>query len=286
MKKVNIVLIKNMFINIFLVILKLIIGIFGSSKALVANGIHSLSDLITDIVSILGNIMAHKPADKRHPFGYGQFEYVTSIIVGIVVLFMGFNLVLDSFKVSENIPSDLVLLVSVICFVIKYSYAKYMEYKSREYNDSILMVSSMESKADAITTLFVVISVLMTRLSIYNDLYRYSDNVCTFIIGIYIIYISLKILRENIRNIGMVTMDNNDYLDRVKDVILMDDKVISVKEINLVKYGSYYTGNIVIALSGKVRVRDMDSIVRNIKKRLKRKKLGINYVNISVVAKE
>ena len=120
MKKVNSVLIKNMIINIFLVIFKLIVGMIGSSKSLVANGIHSLSDLITDIVSILGNVMAHKPADKKHPFGYGQFEYVTSIIVGIVVLFMGGNLVLDAFKVSENIPSNLVLVVSVICFSIEY----------------------------------------------------------------------------------------------------------------------------------------------------------------------
>ncbi len=286
MKKVNSVLIKNMIINIFLVIFKLIVGMIGSSKSLVANGIHSLSDLITDIVSILGNVMAHKPADKEHPFGYGQFEYVTSIIVGIVVLFMGGNLVLDAFKVSENIPSNLVLVVSVICFIIKYSYAKYMEYKGKEYNDSILMVSSMESKADAITTIFVVISVLMTRLSVYNGLYRYSDNVCTFIIGFYVIYISLKILKENIRNIGMVTMDNNDYLAKVKDIILMDKNIVSVKEINLIKYGSYYTGNIVVMMNGKMKVKDMDRVVMDIKKRLKRKKMGINYVNISVVAKE
>ena len=148
------------------------------------------------------------------------------------------------------------------------------------------MVSSMESKADAITTIFVVISVLMTRLSVYNGLYRYSDNVCTFIIGFYVIYISLKILKENIRNIGMVTMDNNDYLAKVKDIILMDKNIVSVKEINLIKYGSYYTGNIVVMMNGKMKVKDMDRVVMDIKKRLKRKKMGINYVNISVVAKE
>ena len=81
-------------------------------------------------------------------------------------------------------------------------------------------------------------------------------------------------------------MDNNDYLAKVKDIILMDKNIVSVKEINLVKYGSYYTGNIVVLMNGKMKVKDMDRVVMDINKRLKRKKMGINYVNISVVAKE
>ena len=84
----------------------------------------------------------------------------------------------------------------------------------------------------------------------------------------------------------MVTLDNNDYLAKVKDIILMDKNIVSVKEINLVKYGSYYTGNIVVMMNGKMKVKDMDRVVMDINKRLKRKKMGITYVTISVVAKE
>ena len=275
-------MIKSMVINAFLVIFKLIVGMIGNSKALIANGMQTLSDLITDIVSIIGNVMANKPVDKKHPLGYGHFEYLTSIIVGLVILFMGGNLIIDAFKMNESIPSNLVLVVSVICFIIKYSYAKYMEYKGKEYDNSILMVSSRESKMDALTTIFVVLSFMMMRLSSYNYLYSYSDNVCTFIIGIYVVYVALKILQENIVNMGLTTIDNDKYIDDVRAMIMMDKRVNLVKEINLVKYGSYKISNIVIGIDGKIRVKEMDKIVKDIKKRLERSEMGINYVNIVV----
>ena len=85
MDKITRTLLVSVTVNICLVISKLIVGFLGNSKALIANGIHSLTDLITDGIAIIGNNFSKKPADSRHPYGYGQIEYVTNIIVGLVI---------------------------------------------------------------------------------------------------------------------------------------------------------------------------------------------------------
>ena len=197
MDKITKTLLVSVTVNICLVISKLIIGFLGSSKALIANGIHSLTDLITDGIAIIGNNLSKKPADAKHPYGYGQIEYVTNIIVGLVILLLGISQVINAFSSDIDIPSNIIIYFSIIAIVVKYALAKYITIKGKEYKSGILIVSGFESKADALTTLFVIISALLSKLTVYNELYKYSDNVCTFVIGLYISYISLKILKEN-----------------------------------------------------------------------------------------
>lgn len=74
--------------NIFLALIKIVSGLIGRSGALVADGIHSLSDLVTDFFAIIGSHMASKPADDEHPYGHGKAEYITSIVIGAVVLIL------------------------------------------------------------------------------------------------------------------------------------------------------------------------------------------------------
>ena len=79
MRKENKVMFISLIVNFSLSFLKVITGIIFSSGALIADGVHSFSDLSTDFFAILGNYLARKPADKEHPFGHGKIEYLTSI---------------------------------------------------------------------------------------------------------------------------------------------------------------------------------------------------------------
>ena len=114
MDKVVKVLLKSVLLNIILVITKLIFGFLGTSKALIANAIHSLSDLITDVISILGYHLSKKNPTKKHPFGYGQLEYLTNIFVGIVIIFLGIETLSNAFSSKITIPSDIILFTSIM----------------------------------------------------------------------------------------------------------------------------------------------------------------------------
>ena len=85
MNKITKVLLVSSITNIFLSIIKIIFGFIGKCSSLIADGIHSLSDLSTDVIAIIGNKMSLKPADKEHPFGHGKTEYITSMIIGLII---------------------------------------------------------------------------------------------------------------------------------------------------------------------------------------------------------
>ena len=285
-EKINRVLRKSIIINIILVIFKILIGYIGHSRAMIADGVNSISDLITDFIAIFGNKMSYKKANKKHPFGYGMIEYLTSIFVGLFILFMGIELIVQAFTLNLKVPSIFVLIVSLWLFFVKYLFSKYMFEKGKEYNSSILITSGMESKMGAMSTLFVIISFILSRLSVLNPIYLYSDNVCTFIIGIYIIYVSYNLLKENLINIIGVNEDNKEIINNIKDKILEDNNILEVRDINLLKYGSYYSANVEVVMKKNMRLKDVDREINKLKKNLCGKKTKIRYIKISVIPNE
>jgi cation diffusion facilitator family transporter len=151
MKKENKVMLTSMIVNSFLSIIKIIVGIVGKSSSLIADGIHSFSDLFTDVFAIFGNLLSRKPADEKHPFGHGKLEYLTSIGIGLVILFVGFSIIYNSYDNKIVIPSILVVLVSLFTIVSKYLLASYITRKGKEYKNNILISSGRESSMDVLS---------------------------------------------------------------------------------------------------------------------------------------
>ena len=286
MNKITKTLLVSVFVNVGLVICKLIIGFLGSSKALIANAIHSLTDLITDGIAIIGNNFSMRPADSKHPYGYGQIEYVTNIIVGLVILILGISQIINAFSGDIDIPSNIIIYTSIIAIAVKYTLAKYITIKGKEYKSGILIVSGFESKADALTTLFVIISSLLSKLTVYNDLYKYSDNVCTFVIGIYISYVSLKILKENAFDLIDKVEDNQELINKIKKKILKNEEIKDITSLSLIKYGTYYTANLEIALNKNIKLKDIKEINKRLEKQLVNRRTRISYLVLSTTVYE
>ena len=281
MDKTTRTLLVSIIVNMALVISKLIIGFLGSSKALIANGIHSLTDMITDIIAIVGNNLSRKPADTRHPYGYGQIEYVTNIIMGLTILILGVTQIFSAFSSNIDMPSNIIIYVSVIAMVVKYALSRYITLKGKKYKSGLLIVSGFESKADALTTLFVIISALLSKLTVYNELYKYSDNVCTFVIGLYISYVSLKILKENAFDLIDKVEDNQELINKIKKKILKNIEIKDVTSLSLIKYGTYYTANVEIALNKNTKLKDIEEINKKLEKQLVNRRTRISYLVLS-----
>ena len=286
MNKITKTLLVSVSVNICLVVCKLIIGFLGSSKALIANAIHSLTDLITDGIAIVGNNFSMRPADNKHPYGYGQIEYVTNIIVGLVILILGITQIINAFSGNVDIPSNIIIYTSVIAIIVKYTLAKYITIKGKEYKSGILIVSGFESKADALTTFFVIISALLSKLTAYNELYKYSDNVCTFVIGLYISYVSLKILKENAFDLIDKVEDNQELINKIKKKILKNVEIKDITSLSLIKYGTYYTANLEIALNKNIKLKDIKEINKRLERQLINRRTRISYLVLSTTIYE
>ena len=282
MEKVTKVLVKSLIVNILLTLTKFVFGIIYKSKVLVADGIHSLSDLATDVVSIYGSKLSLKPADNEHPYGHGKIEYLTSIVIGAVILALALSLLGNSLNAKNTIASNMVLYVTIFTILAKYLISRYILSKGVKYKSNLLVASGKESRSDVISSAIVIVTYFLSKLSYYSKIFLYSDTIGTFIIGLIILKTAYRILKENIVSILGEIEQDEEYLDKIREIILENSEVVNIEELNIIKYGHYYQANITINMDSDVTLEDACLVSDRIKKKLINKKTRISYVKISI----
>ena len=282
MEKMTKVLVKSLIVNILLTLTKFVFGIIYKSKVLVADGIHSLSDLATDVVSIYGSKLSLKPADNEHPYGHGKIEYLTSIVIGAVILALALSLLGNSLNAKNTIASNMVLYVTIFTILAKYLISRYILSKGVKYKSNLLVASGKESRADVISSAIVIITYFLSKLSSYSKIFLYSDTIGTFIIGLIILKTAYRILKENIVSILGEIEQDEEYLDKIREIILENSEVVNIEELNIIKYGHYYQANITINMDSDVTLEDACLVSDRIKKKLINKKTRISYAKISI----
>lgn len=282
MEKVTKVLVKSLIVNILLTLTKFVFGLIYKSKVLVADGIHSLSDLATDVVSIYGSKLSLKPADNEHPYGHGKIEYLTSIVIGAVILALALSLLGNSLNAKTTITSNMVLYVTIFTILAKYLISRYILSKGVKYKSNLLVASGKESRADVISSAIVIVTYFLSKLSSYSKIFLYSDTIGTFIIGLIILKTAYRILKENIVSILGEIEQDEDYLDKIREIILENSEVVNIEELNIIKYGHYYQANITINMDSDVTLEDACLVSDRIKKKLINKKTRISYAKISI----
>lgn len=136
--------------NLILAGVKIIIGVMSGSIAITSDAVNNLTDSSTALITIIGTKLAQKKPDKNHPFGFGRVEYLTSMIIGIIVLVTGFEMGLSSIKGIFN-PSAVdyswvILIVLFITVIVKTFLAAYIEKQGRKLNSGALIASGKEAK--------------------------------------------------------------------------------------------------------------------------------------------
>jgi cation diffusion facilitator family transporter len=270
--------------NFFLATLQIIVGFIGKSSAVIADGVHTFSDLVTDLVAIIGNIMSLKPADSKHPDGHGKIEYLTSIAIGITILILGFLLITDSFSNELVVPNILVVIVTIITIVSKLILSKYLLNKGVEYKNSILIASGKESFVDVISSLVVLISVILMQFSNEIPFLLYADKIGAILVSLFILKTGFNIISENVSYIIGEQETDSKYIGKVKELILKHDKVESIVTLNVLKYGPYYKLEADITMNGNLNLKTVHETVDLIENELKIKH-KVNRITIHVSPK-
>ncbi|MCM1173303.1 MAG: cation diffusion facilitator family transporter [Clostridium sp.] len=146
----------GIFCNVFLCVSKLLIGIMSGSISIISDGFNNLSDCASCVVTILGYKMAAKPADKDHPFGHGRIEYLTSLVIAVVIIVVGLELLKNSFDKLIH-PTTLefsyvALIVIIISIFVKIWMGLFNKRLGRRINSSIMLATSKDSMNDVATT--------------------------------------------------------------------------------------------------------------------------------------
>ncbi len=272
----------SFFTNVFLSFLKLISGIIGKSGALIADGIHSFSDLLTDLVAMVGRKLSKKPADEKHPFGHGKIEYVTSIFISIVILFLGLSVILSSVKKETVVPSYFVAIVSFITILLKYLLSSYLIRTGKKERNNILLASGYESRADVLSSIVVFVAVLLMQLSSIFPILKYADVVAMILVGLLILKIGFEILKENLSSILEEQVTDETYLNELKKIILKTKEIHHIDYLKVLKYGSYLKIELEVSMDPFLSLLKSHRHIHECESHLKIWDEKIKYVTIHV----
>lgn len=267
---------RCLFVNGFLVIIKMFIGIKYNSNLLIISAIQSLSDLFTDIASLIAIRFSLKRANYNYPYGYGKIEYIASLFIGSAIVFGSINIIVSSFKGGAEVSSYLLVYVSLFVMIIKLLLALYLKDEALKNNNSIVLSSYKEALSDSLGSLLIVFSFLLLKFNIFKEISLLTG----FLIGIYILKEAISLI---IINIKMLLDKREDKLDlEIKEDILLFREVLNIKNICLIRYGSYYKGEIDLTLKEDLSLEKIIELISNIKAFLK-EKYYINYLSINVI---
>lgn len=191
MKENNIMIISAI-VNFTLSLIKIASGNIFHLSSLAANGIHSLSDLLTDLIIILSNNILKK---------FKKLENLIQLLIGVIISIMGIFILFNN---SLNIiyePNVLVILIIIFSIIIKTLLVRFLFLNSKKYNSNLLLISAQESNVDLISEIFILISSILMQLQDKVSYFKYSDKIITIIVGILIIKIGIKIITDNTKAI-------------------------------------------------------------------------------------
>lgn len=252
--------------NIFLLIIKAIVGFASKSQAMIADSVNSAGDIFASLMTFIGNKIASAPGDEDHNFGHGKAEYLFSLFIAISMIIVSLKMIIDAFMTliyGNNMTfSWWIVIVCIITIITKLSLFIYTKTMYKKY-DNILLEASMEDhRNDCIITTFTLISVLLSLKGI-----NWFDSIVGIGISAWICKTGIEIFMESYNILMDISVDENTK-DIILDVIHAYKEIKSIKEISSTPVGYQYIIFLTITVDGNMTTFDShklaDSLEQNI----------------------
>ena len=262
-------IIKTSFIsilaNLILVGLKAFIGFMANSIAIISDAINNLSDVLSSIITIIGTKLANKAPDKKHPYGYGRIEYITSLVVSAIVLYAGFTALIESIKkiINPEIPdyTTTTLVILIVGIIVKFILGLYVKKVGKKVRSDSLVASGIDAFNDAILSISVLASTIIYML-FHISLEAYVG----VLVSLYIIKAGIELIKKSVSSV-LGTHIESKLTKSIKKEILKETEVQGAFDLILNDYGpGKYLGSIHIEVPDTLSVADIDKISRRITK--------------------
>lgn len=266
--------------NVFLAIFKAILGLFVNSIALILDAVNNLSDALSSVVTIIGEKIASKAPDKKHPMGYGRIEYISSMIIAALVLYAGITSLVESVKKILN-PSPasytiLSIVVIGLAVVVKFILGNYVKEQGKKVNSTALIASGSDALFDAILSFSVFLSaIIFTIWGISLEAY------VGIIISIFMIKAGIEIMLSTIDDLIGHRADH-EMVKRIKKLVSEEEQVLGVYDLALFNYGpNKYYSSLHVELPDKMQVDEVDKLTRKLQHKIY-KKTGVILIALGV----
>lgn len=269
-------------VNAFLIALKLLAGWFGRSQALVADAVHSISDLLTDAIVLAGLWAGRKGPDDRHPFGHARMETLASAFVGIALtstaVYLGVDAGLSIYRHTGAHPTHWALFgagLSIACKEVLYHYTVRVGKRTRS---ALIVSNAWHHRSDALSSVAVFLGVLGTWI---HPQWNVLDAYAALLVSFFIAKVGLDTLWSSLREFTD-TAPPPEVIDQITDCILHTQGVQSAHDLRVRTSGGLYQMETHIVVDGDLSVAEGHRIAKNVEACLKEDVKEVDRVIIHV----
>lgn len=265
-KKVSII---GICANIFLLVIKGLIGFVFNSQGMIADSLNSAGDIFASIMSFIGAKVSSKPCDDDHPYGHGKAEYVFSFVISlsmIVASIMMIKTSTESIILKEKVNfSYLLLVICLVTILTKFILFIYTNKKQKQTSSILIKASSEDHRNDMVLTIGTLIGIISSYFGFY-----FVDGIVGILISLWIIFVGIKLLRESYIVLMDTSLDDSTY----KDIIVFvedDDRILHVDEVLSKPVGNRHIIILKVSMDGDMSLEKAHNIGGKIKEELMNK---------------
>lgn len=266
-EEANKVTIQSILWNIVLTFIKIISGIIGKSNAMIADGLHSASDIISSIGILIGNKIAKTPNDENHNYGHEKAETLVSFLLSILLIFVSLKIGFDALKAlfnleSVKIPTILPLVISIISIGIKeYQYRITIKI-AKKINSPSLKADAWHHRSDALSSVAAFVGIGGAMIG-----FKALDPIASIIVAVFVAKVGFDILINSANELMDYSIDTEQE-KQIIDIVKQTKGVMNLGEIRTRKHGATAYVDLVICVNKDLTVYEGHEIATNLEKRI------------------
>ena len=268
--------------NILLAGFKMVVGLFANSIAIVLDAVNNLSDVLSSLVTIVGNKLANKAPDRKHPLGHGRVEYISAMVVAAIILYAGITAAIEAVKkiINPTKPNytTITLFIIAVAVVVKIVLGLYVSKQGKKAKSGALEASGKDALFDAVISASVLASAIIyltTKVSL--------EAYVAVIISIFIIKAGIEIMAETISEILGKRADA-DLTKKIKEILNREPEVRGAYDLLLNNYGPNKNyASVHLELPDTMTVDEVDVLTRKVETSVY-KETGVILTGVGVYA--
>ncbi len=269
--------------NTILAIIKFLAGFFANSKAMISDAIHTLSDIITTIIALIGVRISNRVDDDSHRYGHERFECIASVLLAMLLFITGFEIglagiktIIDGSYEDLTTPGVLALVAAVISIIGKELMYQYTIRAAKKIKSDALKADAWHHRSDALSSIGALIGI---ALSIAG--YKICDSIASIIIAILICKVAIEIFFDATDKLVDKSCDE-ETIEKIRNVIIKEKGVLGIDDLKTRIFGSKIYVDVEIAADGDKTLKETHLIAEKVHDKIEAKFPDVKHCMVHV----
>ncbi|MBU5483608.1 cation diffusion facilitator family transporter [Clostridium sp. MSJ-11] len=268
-------------INLVLSLLKLAGAILGKSTAMLADTVHSLADIVTTLVVIIGLKISNKDADENHPYGHEKFESIFTKIISLLLIFTGVSIgykgVVDSIRGNLSSPGKIALIAAATSIIVKECLYWYTLMIARKIKSTSMEADAWHHRSDAISSIATFIGILGARMG-----FKILDPIAAILVCIIIVKVGVEYYLKAVKELVDHTA-SNDIIDRIKELSSDIEGVIKVNSLKTRIFGNKVYADVGICVDKNISIEEGHKIAETVHTTIENNIENIKHCSVYII---